>query len=83
MIGTKTFGKGIVQNIKQLSDGSAYKVTVAKYYTPSGDYIHGKGIEPDVKLEYQYTGDTNATYDQMQDNQVLKAIETLQGQIQQ
>lgn len=83
LIGTKTFGKGIVQNIKQLSDGSAYKVTIAKYYTPSGDYIHGKGIEPDINLEYQYTGDTNATYDQMKDNQVLKAIETLQSQIQQ
>lgn len=83
LIGTKTFGKGIVQNIKQLSDGSAYKVTVAKYYTPSGDYIHGKGIEPDIELEYEYTGDTStdADYDQMKDNQVLKAIETLQGQI--
>ncbi len=82
LIGTKTFGKGIVQNIKQLSDGSAYKVTVAKYYTPSGDYIHGKGIEPDIELEYQYSGDKDADYDQMKDNQVLKAIETLQSQIQ-
>ena len=82
LIGTKTFGKGIVQNIKQLADGSAYKLTVAKYYTPSGEYIHGKGIEPDVTLEYEYTGDTDAdTYDQMKDNQVLKAIEVLQSEI--
>ena len=82
LIGTKTFGKGIVQNIKQLADGSAYKLTVAKYYTPSGEYIHGKGIEPDVTLEYEYTGDTDAdAYDQMKDNQVLKAIEVLQSEI--
>ena len=81
LIGTNTFGKGIVQNIKQLSDGSAFKLTVSKYYTPSGDYIHGKGIAPDVELEYSYTGDTTgADYDEMQDNQVLKAIEELDGE---
>lgn len=82
LIGTKTFGKGIVQNIKPLSDGSAYKVTVAKYFTPSGDYIHGKGIKPDIDLKYEYSGDTNAAYDQMKDNQVLKAIETLNDKMQ-
>jgi carboxyl-terminal processing protease len=82
LIGTKTFGKGIVQNIIPLSDGGAFKVTIAKYFTPSGDYIHGKGIKPDIDLKYEYSGDANATYDQMKDNQVLKAIETLKAKMQ-
>lgn len=83
LIGTTTFGKGIVQTIKQLSDGSAFKITVAKYYTPCGDNIHGIGIDPDIELEYAYSGSTEdgAEYDYTQDNQVMKAIETLQEQM--
>ena len=77
MIGTKTFGKGIVQSVRQLSDGSAIKLTTAKYYTPKGNYIHEVGIEPDVELEYEYTGDKNADYDKTYDNQIQKAIEIL------
>ena len=77
VIGTKTFGKGIVQSVRQLSDGSAIKLTTAKYYTPKGNYIHEVGIEPDVELEYEYTGDKNADYDKTYDNQIQKAIEIL------
>ncbi|NLK78032.1 MAG: PDZ domain-containing protein [Clostridiales bacterium] len=77
LIGTTSFGKGIVQSIIPLDDGSAIKVTMAKYFTPKGNYIHGKGIDPDIELEYEYQGDASATYDPMQDNQVLKAIEVL------
>lgn len=78
LIGTKTFGKGIVQSVRPLSDGSAYKMTVSKYFTPCGDNIHGTGIEPDIELEYEYTGDeTSEEYDEMKDNQILKAIEVL------
>lgn len=77
LIGTTSFGKGIVQSIIPLGDGSAIKVTMAKYFTPKGNYIHGKGIDPDIELEYEYLGDTSATYDPMQDNQILKAIEVL------
>ena len=77
LIGTKTFGKGIVQSVRQLSDGSAIKLTTAKYYTPKGNYIHEVGIEPDVELEYEYTGDKNADYDKAYDNQIQKAIEIL------
>ena len=51
LVGTKTFGKGIVQNLYPLSDGSAIKVTVAKYYTPSGVCIQGDGIIPDYVVE--------------------------------
>ncbi|MEG0806084.1 MAG: S41 family peptidase [Lachnospiraceae bacterium] len=77
LIGTTTFGKGIVQVLLPMDDGSAIKVTTAKYYTPKGDYIHGVGIAPDIKLEFQYQGDKDKTYDIMKDNQVLKALEVL------
>ena len=49
-VGTKTFGKGSVQNIIQLKDGSAMRLTIARYYTPTGDCIEGKGITPDVEV---------------------------------
>lgn len=51
LVGTKTFGKGIVQNIIPLTDGTAMKVTTAHYYTPNGEDIHGEGIAPDVVVE--------------------------------
>ncbi len=69
LIGTQTFGKGIVQSLFPLSDGSAVKITVSRYYTPSGNNIHGVGITPDIILEY----DENAE----KDNQLQRAIEVL------
>lgn len=51
LVGEKTFGKGIVQSIVPFPDGTAIKVTVSKYYTPSGINIHGIGIEPDVEVK--------------------------------
>lgn len=51
LVGTQTFGKGIVQNIIPFSDGTAMKVTTAHYYTPKGNDIHGVGIKPDVVVE--------------------------------
>ena len=51
-VGSKTFGKGLVQRVFELGDGSGFKVTVSKYYTPNGDYINGVGISPDVNIEY-------------------------------
>ena len=80
VIGTKTFGKGIVQTTLPLSDGSAVKLTTARYYTPSGVCIQGKGITPDIKLELDYTGDSSSAYDWAKDNQVQKAIEVLKGE---
>lgn len=52
LLGTTTFGKGIVQRPVELSDGSAVKLTISSYYTPSGVNIHGVGIEPDVVCEF-------------------------------
>lgn len=81
LIGTRTYGKGIVQTTYPLSDGSAVKLTMATYYTPSGECIHKKGIEPDIELEPVYGGEADAPYDEMQDNQIQKAIEVLQNQM--
>lgn len=52
LVGETTFGKGIVQKIYQLSDGSAVKITVSKYYTPNGINIHGTGIDPDIEVRW-------------------------------
>lgn len=80
LIGTKTFGKGIVQRFLPMSDGSAIKITFAKYYTPDGENIHGKGIEPDIEIEYEEPED-GAEYDINEDNQVLEAIDNLKEQL--
>lgn len=77
LIGTTTFGKGIVQSVRPLQDKSAVKLTTAKYYTPNGENIHGTGIDPDIKLKYRYTGEKDAEYDYMKDNQVRKAMKVL------
>lgn len=77
LIGTTTFGKGIVQRIHRLDDGTAIKLTVSAYFTPSGRNIHGIGIEPDIELEYDYeANEADGT-----DNQVMKAVEVLEGKI--
>jgi carboxyl-terminal processing protease len=76
LIGTKTFGKGLVQSLFPLRDGSAVKITIAKYYTPSGVCINGKGIEPDyeVKLDPELSmRASNLTL--KEDLQLQKAIE--------
>ncbi len=73
LVGTKTYGKGIVQQVMSLSDNTAVKLTVSAYYTPKGNNIHGTGIEPDVEIEL----DADAYYDEGIDNQLDKAIEVL------
>lgn len=77
LIGTTTFGKGIVQQLYSMQDGSGVKITVSRYFTPAGNNIHEIGIEPDIELEYEYAGDEDAEYDPMLDNQVKKALEVL------
>ena len=78
LIGTTTFGKGIVQKIHRLDDGTAVKLTISAYFTPSGRNIHGIGIKPDIELEYDEEGSEEKGID----NQVEKAIEILEGKIQ-
>ena len=77
LIGTTTYGKGIVQTIFPLENGDAVKITTAKYFTPKGNYIHGVGIDPDIELEYEYLNPDGEEYEMQYDNQVQKAIEVL------
>ena len=79
LVGTTSFGKGIVQQILPFSDGSAIKVTVSSYYTPKGYNIHGIGIEPDVTIEFD--GETYYSNDERYDNQLEKAKEVLQDKM--
>ena len=77
IIGTQTFGKGIVQSTIPLTDGSAVKLTTQTYYTPSGECIHGTGITPDEVLEYEFLGGEEDAYSVDLDNQIQKALEVL------
>jgi carboxyl-terminal processing protease len=77
LVGTTTFGKGIVQQIIALDDGSAIKLTISSYFTPNGRNIHGTGIEPDVVCEFD--GETYYSTEDHYDNQLEKAKEVLKG----
>ena len=50
-VGTTTYGKGLVQSVVQLRDGTGYKLTTAQYFTPSGNYINKKGIKPNIEVK--------------------------------
>lgn len=73
LLGTTTFGKGIVQSIMQLKDGTAVKITVSKYYTPKGVNIHKTGIEPDVEVKF----DSKAYLEDKTDNQLEEALKRM------
>lgn len=77
ILGTTSFGKGIVQSVIPLSDGSGVKVTVSKYYTPKGRNIHEIGIEPDVVVELNDELKTKVTIDKSEDNQLQEAIKII------
>ncbi|OPJ55231.1 S41 family peptidase [Alkalithermobacter paradoxus] len=68
LIGTTTFGKGLVQRVKPLNDGSGFKLTIAQYFTPNGEYIHGKGIKPHILVEKE-------------EDQLKTAIDYLKGKM--
>lgn len=75
LLGTTTYGKGIVQQLLSLTDGSAVKLTISTYYTPKGRNIHGIGIEPDIVCEL----DKEGYYSEEQyDNQLEEAKKVLQ-----
>ncbi len=75
LVGTTTYGKGIVQSVIPMSDGSAVKVTISSYFTPNGNDIHGTGVEPDV--ECVFDGEAYYTDPGRPDNQLEKAKEVL------
>lgn len=77
LVGTTTFGKGIVQTIIPLDNGTAIKMTTAHYYTPTGFDLHGKGVEPDVEVELKEELKTKAIVDHAEDNQLQEALKAL------
>jgi carboxyl-terminal processing protease len=87
LVGSQTFGKGLVQSVRPLGDGSGLAVTIQKYFTPSGRDIHKHGIDPDVKLELTQKQEIElwlrdrAKVGTMQDPQFAKAVESLKNQI--
>ena len=83
LLGTKTFGKGVVQSVLEFTDGSGVKITTARYYTPSGECIHEVGIEPDIEVELDEDAVTiyglnNLPHDE--DAQLQAAIKVLRGE---
>jgi carboxyl-terminal processing protease len=83
IVGTTTFGKGLVQTVMPLSRGRAIKLTTSHYFTPSGDSIHQKGILPDVVVEgaREYpSASSSAAVDREHDAQLIEALEQLRNQ---
>ena len=76
IVGTQTYGKGVVQQIFDLKDDTCVKLTIAKYFTPKGRSINGKGITPDIEVEYE--ADEN---NPEADNQLDKAVETIKNKL--
>ena len=80
IVGENTYGKGIVQSVIPLSDGSAIKLTTAKYFTPNGNDIHKKGVAPDIEVELpeDYVSDD---FQGEKDTQYQKGLEVLRGNV--
>lgn len=78
IVGTTTYGKGVVQELRPLNDGSAVKLTISNYYTPNGNSINKVGIKPDieVKLAAELLNKTDISHEE--DNQLQKAIKVLE-----
>lgn len=83
LVGVQTFGKGLVQRLFTLPDGSGLNVTIQKYYTPSGTSIHGIGVEPDekVQLPEKYISTALTDIPEAEDNQLQKALDVLREKI--
>ncbi len=75
IVGTQSYGKGVVQQIFDLGDGTSLKLTIADYYTPNGRNINGQGITPDVEVEYEKDENNSEA-----DNQLDKAIEVVKSE---
>ena len=77
IIGTKTYGKGVIQTVFSLSDGSGLKITTAEYYTPNGETIHKVGITPNVEVQLPENLKNKYSPTKEEDTQLKKAIEEL------
>lgn len=81
LVGTTSFGKGIVQSVIPLEDGSAIKLTTSKYYTPNGRNIHGIGIEPEVEAELPDELKKKLVIEKEEDVQLQKALDVVREKI--
>ena len=81
LVGKKSFGKGVVQSVMDLGDGSGLSLTIAKYYTPSGECIHGVGIEPDIEVDLPEDADFMIGEEDKNDTQLAAALEAIKKQI--
>ncbi len=81
LVGTQTFGKGLVQGLYPLSDGSGLKITIQKYYTPKGVCIQGEGITPDYVVELPEELQYQLTIEEDKDTQLQKALEVIKEQL--
>ena len=81
--GEKSFGKASVQSIQEMIDGSALKITTARYYTPNDRHIHGNGIEPDVKIEFEEIEKPHSLLPDPynKDNQIIAVIEDIKNKV--
>ncbi len=77
LIGTTSFGKGIVQVVKPMTDGTAIKLTIARYYTPDGTCIHEIGVKPDMEVQIPEEAIEDGLVEEEEDTQLQKAIEVL------
>ncbi len=81
VVGTTTYGKGVVQQLTDLGDGTVLKLTVSKYYTPNGNNIHEKGITPDVEEQLDEALLTKSVITEEEDNQLQKALSVVKEQL--
>lgn len=81
VIGTTSYGKGIVQKVIPLADGTAIKLTISKYYTPKGRSIHGTGLVPDIEVELLEELKQMTSIPHDKDNQLHKAIEVIKEKL--
>lgn len=81
LVGTTSFGKGIVQTIFNLQDGTAVKLTTSEYFTPKGRNIHGTGLEPDVYVELDEELQKQITIEKEEDNQLSVAVKTVKEEM--
>lgn len=81
LVGTQTFGKGLVQGIYRLKDGSGLKITIQKYYTPKGVCIQGEGITPDYVVELPEELQYMLTIPEDKDTQLEKAVEVIKQEM--
>ncbi|MEN6316059.1 MAG: S41 family peptidase [Clostridiaceae bacterium] len=83
LVGTNTFGKGLVQELRMLADGSGIKVTISRYFTPSGVCIHGVGIKPDIEIDVpdEYKDIPVSQIPRNKDVQLQSAIEAVKAKM--